>query len=224
MKACKTCGETKPLEGFHRHPAYKDGRNGHCKECFNAKMRAKYSGEEGKRLQKIKNDGYRKRAVNLPDLTYPDRYWAKVERRGPDECWPWLGAMGGRGAHGTINVRGRTQYAHRIAYEFAKGPIPEGLVIDHTCRNYACQNPAHLRAVTPGVNAIENNDNPFAKNKRKTHCSKGHEFRPETTAVVEGKAPRGTKTINRHCLICFPAYWNHPRRIFDTESARGPAS
>jgi len=86
------------------------------------------------------------------------RFWSYVERRGPDECWQWKGAIspGPRGLPGYGNVRfdGRTQTAHIVAYRLTNGAdaIPDGHVLDHLCRNQHCVNPAHLEPVTQREN------------------------------------------------------------------------
>lgn len=67
-------------------------------------------------------------------------------------CWFWMGGLSERD-YGVIYLeRGRSIRAHRIAYEMTRGPIPEGLVIDHLCRVHCCVNPDHLEAVTQGEN------------------------------------------------------------------------
>lgn len=67
--------------------------------------------------------------------------------------------------------------AHRVAYEIAKGPIPDGLCVDHLCRNHGCINPFHLEAVTWGENVLRGIGH-GARAARQTLCKRGHEFRP----------------------------------------------
>lgn len=78
------------------------------------------------------------------------RFWTKVDKRGPDECWPWIGCRNTKG-YGTLSRslgrRGRSQHylAHRFSWEAVNGPVPTGLYILHSCDNPPCCNPAHLR-------------------------------------------------------------------------------
>lgn len=71
------------------------------------------------------------------------RFWAKVDRRGPDECWPWSGSRKPRG-YGHFIIGRRDHNAHRLAYELANGPITDGMHVLHSCDNPPCCNPAHL--------------------------------------------------------------------------------
>lgn len=83
------------------------------------------------------------------------RFWSYVDKDGANGCWVWTGAMCGapRGeGYGNINIGGRLVIAHRYAFEEIEGPIPNGLVLDHLCRNQRCVNPAHLEAVTQWEN------------------------------------------------------------------------
>lgn len=69
----------------------------------------------------------------------------------PNGCWLWQGAKNAEG-YGRIYHLGRLDYTHRVSYELANGPIPEGLDVDHLCRTPACCNPEHLEPVTRAVN------------------------------------------------------------------------
>jgi hypothetical protein len=83
-------------------------------------------------------------------------FWDKVHKT--DGCWLWTGARwssrhGGPGDYGEFKVApGRPASAHRVAYELVRGPIPEGLTIDHLCFNKLCVKPEHLEAVSSAEN------------------------------------------------------------------------
>lgn len=96
------------------------------------------------------------------DLTQPERFWAKVNRRGPDECWEWTGARVANG-YGQVRVDRVLQLAHRVSWWMVHGRWPTTL--DHTCHNIdltcrggvtcphrRCVNPAHLEEVTQSEN------------------------------------------------------------------------
>ena len=104
-----------------------------------------------------------------------------------DDCWEWTGARSG--GYGRFSFGGRIAYAHRIAYEIWVGPIPEGLQIDHLCRNRACVRPDHLEPVTHKENILRG-VGLTAKHAVKTHCPHGH--------LYDGRDNRG-KRICRRC-------------------------
>jgi hypothetical protein len=86
-----------------------------------------------------------------PRQDFQDRFWKKVDKNGPNGCWIWKGAIRNRDGYGTISLPGRPirhLAAHRVAYEFIKGPIPEGMEIHHMCRVRDCVNPDHLEPLS----------------------------------------------------------------------------
>lgn len=76
------------------------------------------------------------------------RTWTEA----PTGCWEWDGTLSVEG-YGVFRENYRQIKAHRWTYEQFVGPIPDGLTIDHLCRNRRCVNPAHLEPVTAGENA-----------------------------------------------------------------------
>jgi hypothetical protein len=111
-----------------------------------------------------------------------ERFWLRCEVDG--ECLVWTGC---RDAKGYARI-GDTR-AHRVAYELAAGPIPEGLHIDHLCGNRACVNPNHLEAVT----IAENNRRAGRRNQARPSCKRGHPW-PENL--------RYRKTGHAECAEC----------------------
>ena len=80
--------------------------------------------------------------------TESERFWGKVDKT--EGCWEWTGANF-RG-YGVFRSEGRARTVHRLSYEWANGPIPPGLEVDHMCFNRACVNPSHLRLLEHGAN------------------------------------------------------------------------
>lgn len=119
------------------------------------------------------------------------RFWARVHPQPtPKGCWLWLGQRGD--GYGLMPDSGRRRVAHLWLYERVHGPVTGGQQLDHLCRNRACVNPGHLEQVPPVVN-YRRGESPWAKNGRKTHCPRGHEYTAENIYRERG---------SRRCLTC----------------------
>lgn len=148
------------------------------------------------------------------------RFWPNViqgvvpsTRPDLSPCWLWTGTTNGGYGSFTIpheNPRpyrtGRSVRAHRWAYEYLIGPIPEGLDLDHLCRTLRCVNPNHLEPVTRGENQ-RRGTSLWAQNARKTHCRRGHPFTPEN--ILDPVSGR------RECRECKREHGRQRRRRLD---------
>lgn len=101
------------------------------------------------------------------------RFMAKIEQT--NSCHIWKGPLDKDG-YGTFFLRKLNRRAHRVAWFMLHGPIPEGMVVNHTCRNPSCVNPQHLNVVTTRENALKDSTSLPYLNSQKTHCKNGHPF------------------------------------------------
>ncbi len=124
--------------------------------------------------------------------THEDRFWQRVRPTG--FCWEWLGMLN-RTGYGRVNLRGRMKLAHRAAYELLVGPIPEGMQLDHLCRNHGCVNPDHLEPVT-GRENFARGFSPSAVTLRSGMCQRGHSM--EDAYVSH----RTNGKVTRRCREC----------------------
>lgn len=112
-------------------------------------------------------------------------------------CWLWLGSYCKKKGYGRVTVSSSGEEwstsSHRLAYHVLVGPVPDGLQLDHLCRNTACCNPDHLEPVTGRVNVLRS-QGVAAQNFRKTHCPKGHEYTPDNI--------RPSQKAGRSCRAC----------------------
>lgn len=138
-----------------------------------------------------------------------ERFIEKIDFTIQAPCWIWAACKTKYG-YGRFGLKGKTVLAHRFSYEMCKGRIPDGLVLDHLCRNPSCVNPDHLEAVTQRVNSIRGIG--WANiNIKKTHCKRGHEFTKENTVYK--------KDGTRRCKFCGNMY-NKVKRQNNPEKVR----
>lgn len=115
------------------------------------------------------------------------RFWSRVDRT--ETCWNWTATISN--GYGVINFGTTSYMAHRVAYTWQRQAIPNGLLLDHICRNTRCVNPDHLEIVTHVENTMRGLS-PFAVKARQRCCRRGHEFTPENTYVRKN----GTRWCN----------------------------
>jgi len=111
---------------------------------------------------------------------WAERFWTKVDRRGPDDCWEWTGCVSQRAGYGQFHLNRKTQLAHRIAYALTHGAIPEGVFVCHHCDNRMCCNPDHLFLGTQ----IDNMRDCIAKDRFPSGNRNGMHLHPE--AAIQG--------------------------------------
>ncbi len=125
----------------------------------------------------------------------PDRFWAKVDKSAGDSgCWPWTAWA--KGGYGRFWTGAREVPAHRVAYELLVGPIPDGLEIDHLCRNHGCCNPLHLEPVTHAENTKRGSGFAAVLSTR-THCPQGHPYDEANTYTWSRRG-----CTSRMCRTC----------------------
>ena len=126
-----------------------------------------------------------------------------LEKTAPADngCIEWTGGLNGVG-YGQF-YRGRTSldetgkgYAHRWSYEFFVGPIPEGMHLDHLCRNTKCVNPEHLEPVTIRENLMRGTG-ASARHAVKTHCPEGHPYSGDNLYQHPTKGQRYCRACGR---------------------------
>lgn len=116
-------------------------------------------------------------------------------------CIEWIGGLNGVGygqfyvGRTSLDETGKT-YAHRWSYEYHVGPIPDGLHLDHLCRNRSCVNPEHLEPVTVRENVMRG-ESPSATHAKKTHCPEGHPYSGDNLYVHPIKGTRHCRTCGR---------------------------
>lgn len=129
--------------------------------------------------------------TSLPPV---ERFAEQVIPEPMSGCHLWIGAATVDG-YGTFGMGGRTRRAHRVAWEFANGPIPADTMVLHGCDNPACVNVLHLHLGDNRANMKEMVARGRSLHRQKTHCPSGHQYTPENT-VVSGDCGW------RQCRLC----------------------
>ena len=117
-------------------------------------------------------------------------------------CWLWTGAWSKSG-YGSFRVENKSQNAHRVAYKLYLGPLKNGMMIDHICRNRACVSPDHLRQVTPRQNILENSMSISAISAKRNCCKRGHVYVPGSFRITANK---------RVCKLCRESWPSETRK------------
>jgi len=134
--------------------------------------------------------------------TAEERFWPNVHITA--ECWEWTGAITCKAAgeygtfgYGIFGLGGRRNNApaHRVAYLWLRGPIPDGLDLDHLCRNRQCVNPWHLEPVTRGENVWRG-----VVARRPLYCPRGHSWADPANVIINGNCRTCRKCKNEHAL------------------------
>jgi hypothetical protein len=119
-------------------------------DCLNKHFSSGYCEKHYRRWKRTGDPNVIRRSPN--GTPAEERFWAKVQKGTQDECWFWTARTSQDGYGWFAPFTHGDMPAHRFAYQLLIGPIPDGLTLDHLCRNTLCVNPRHLEPVTNSEN------------------------------------------------------------------------
>lgn len=133
-----------------------------------------------------------------PAINPKIRFWSKIVII-ESGCWVWTAGKD-VGGYGIFSPHRHPKKAHRWCYETYVAKVPDGMQLDHLCRNKLCVNPMHLEVVTPRENTLRGNTI-TAANAKKTRCHNGHPLSGDNLRTYNGR---------RVCKLC--RYLSYLRR------------
>ena len=140
--------------------------------------------------------------------TVAERFWEKVDRRGPADCWEWQGSTRGVMGYGQFHLRGRCVQAHRVAYELGHRREPGEQLVRHRCDNPRCCNPAHLELGS----YKDNVEDMISRGRRVANAPRGERH---WARKVTGDAVREIRSSNSTLAALAAAYGVAPMTISD---------
>jgi len=143
-----------------------------------------------------------------------ERFWAKVEKT--EGCWNWV-AVRSDGGYGLFWSHSREKMqAHRFAYELLVGPIPNGLTIDHLCRNRGCVRPSHLEPVTMRENT-RRGVSIVARQMAQRTCVRGHPLEGDN---IRSRPDRPRTRVCKECGRLSSQEWSMGHRTYNIEKCK----
>ena len=150
----------------------------------------------------------------IPTVPLGMRFFSKISPEPMSGCWLWTGPLTDKG-YGSLPFRQKTLSAHKFSYELYVGRVPDGLELDHKCRNPCCVNPQHLEPVTHAENM---------RRSRRTHCRKGHPYSGDNLVIcaVPNRPNVGGMRICKICSRKWKADYDrkHPRKSHKRKSPK----
>lgn len=148
----------------------------------------------------------------ISDPSFVARFHARIDQRGPDECWPWVGSIDHRHGYGRMpaGVASRYLKAHRVAFAIEHQRVPRECVC-HTCDNRPCCNPAHLfeGSIADNIKDMDSKGRRGKTGPTSMGCAQ-RKLVPEQVREIRRRHAAGEKIIplGEEFSVSFSAIWN----------------